>query len=297
MANKRITEVDYASTINSDDCLFVNQGGILKQVKKKNVLNDIIPVELGGTGATSIEDALTNLKAIGFKGTLTSADDLDKIIYDGIYVYATDDMPANAPYSNAAVILVFGSSSTTYQKIQIAIRYGEAGHMSFRGMLRTWQDWTEVSISGHTHAATDITSGTLQIEQGGTGATSRKKAYEKIAFIGANPLDSSTEDTPAKWSGFGNGYAWISAKGQLVDQPAQWGLMLNICYTGEVFQIWNTQSGGGAYFRSGNSTSGWSGWKEVVTLDKGKLILNSNQYGTTLPAAGTKGRIFFKKAT
>ena len=42
-----------------------------------------------------------------------------------------------------------------------------------------------------------------------------------------------------------------------------------------------------------NATDGANGLKNLFAA--GATILSSNQYGDTLPAAGTKGRIFFKK--
>ena len=42
-----------------------------------------------------------------------------------------------------------------------------------------------------------------------------------------------------------------------------------------------------------NSSDGATGLKNL--FDAGSTILSSHQYGDTLPAAGTKGRIFFKK--
>lgn len=42
-----------------------------------------------------------------------------------------------------------------------------------------------------------------------------------------------------------------------------------------------------------NATDGSTGLKNL--LADGAMILSSNQYGDALPAAGTPGRIFFKK--
>ena len=62
MANKRITDVDYTSVLNDNDSLFINQGNVLKQVKKGSVILDVAH---GGTGATDGETALKNLFASG----------------------------------------------------------------------------------------------------------------------------------------------------------------------------------------------------------------------------------------
>ena len=58
MANKRITDVDYIESLNSDESFFVNQNNALKQVNKNNI---IFNVANGGTGATTVEEAHKNL--------------------------------------------------------------------------------------------------------------------------------------------------------------------------------------------------------------------------------------------
>jgi hypothetical protein len=101
-----------------------------------------------GVTATATElnyltGALSN--ALAYRGILTSSDDMNDVKNDGVYVYATSSVPTNAPYSNAAVVLVFGSESTSSRKVQIGIRYGDSGKMSFRALYNSsWQEWTEV---------------------------------------------------------------------------------------------------------------------------------------------------------
>lgn len=85
--------------------------------------------------------------AKGFQRVLTSADDCDNLFDDGVYVYSTASVPANAPFENAAVIEVFGADSTTTQKIQRAYRYGEAGHSAFRPLYNSkWGVWAKPLI-------------------------------------------------------------------------------------------------------------------------------------------------------
>lgn len=60
MANKRITDVDYLESLNSDESFFINQNNTLKQINKSNVVFDVVN---GGTGATTAEEALANLGA------------------------------------------------------------------------------------------------------------------------------------------------------------------------------------------------------------------------------------------
>lgn len=60
MANKRITDVDFLDSLNSDESFFVNRNNSIKQINKKNVVMEIVN---GGTGATTAEQALINLGA------------------------------------------------------------------------------------------------------------------------------------------------------------------------------------------------------------------------------------------
>ena len=63
----------------------------------------------------------------GIKRLLTSADDLNNITDNGIYWYLTENVPSHAPYNNASVVEVFGSSSSSTQKMQRVTRYGVSG--------------------------------------------------------------------------------------------------------------------------------------------------------------------------
>ena len=58
MADKRITDVDFISSLASDESFFVNQNNTLKQINKGDVTFGIVN---GGTGANNAADALINL--------------------------------------------------------------------------------------------------------------------------------------------------------------------------------------------------------------------------------------------
>lgn len=160
----------------------------------------------------------------------------------------------------------------------------------------------------------------LPIGSGGTGGTNRADAMYGLAFLGNNPIASTANDTQAAWKALGTGYAFFSATGRLTDQPNQYGLVLNIVNDNDVAQLWFTQPNGAVYRRGANA-NGWSGsWRLIFDsantvpvssggtgstngatglknlFAAGSTVLSSYQYGTTLPAAGTAGRIFFLKA-
>ena len=80
----------------------------------------------------------------GIKRLLTSADDLNNITDNGIYWYLTENVPSHAPYNNASVVEVFGSSSSSTQKMQRVTRYGVSGQSAFRPLIGSvgWLDWS-----------------------------------------------------------------------------------------------------------------------------------------------------------
>lgn len=99
-------------------------------------------------GSKDIALTAANVGALGYVRKLTASDDFDKLVEHGVYYYATDGVPANAPYANAAIVEVFGSGSTTSQTIQRVTRYGAKGYTSFRGGgIGNWTDWAQVATS------------------------------------------------------------------------------------------------------------------------------------------------------
>lgn len=60
MAEKRITDVDFINSLDSNESFFVNKNNTIKQINKGNI---VFSVANGGTGATTAKDALANLGA------------------------------------------------------------------------------------------------------------------------------------------------------------------------------------------------------------------------------------------
>lgn len=60
MANKRITDVDFLESLNSDESFFVNHNNSIRQINRGNITFDIIN---GGTGAKDASGARANLEA------------------------------------------------------------------------------------------------------------------------------------------------------------------------------------------------------------------------------------------
>lgn len=112
MADKRITDVDFLDSLNSDESFFVNQNNAIKQINKSNIVFDastitsgtllsdrlpVTPISKGGTGATDADTALMNLGAVNKAGdTMTgmlcvpSPFRITGATYPAIDVYTTD---------------------------------------------------------------------------------------------------------------------------------------------------------------------------------------------------------------
>ena len=102
-----------------------------------------------------------------------------------------------------------------------------------------------------------------------------------VAFLGNQPISAVANDTTANWVNLGSGYAWYSAGGLLNDQPAQYGFLLNYVNGSDVFQIWNTQSNGPMFMRSGNA-SGWGrSWTKLIDSSTiGSQTVNKAKYAS-----------------
>ena len=110
---------------------------------------------------------------------------------------------------------------------------------------------------------------------------------QAVAYLGENPVKSTADDTTDQWCRIGSGYAWYSTNGLLNDQPAQYGFLLNYVYGSDVFQIWNTQSNGPMFMRSGNA-SGWGrSWTKLIDSSSiGSQTVNKAKYAS-ITAPGT----------
>lgn len=116
------------------------------------------------------------------------------------------------------------------------------------------------------------TFGTLPLAQGGTGATTAAKARENLGAAASSHTHSYLPLSGGTLTGnvtISKNNPWIKLK--------------------------NGDNLG--YFQLSNSTMAiGSTWDNSLKIDSaGCLILTGAMYGTTLPAAGKKGRIFFKK--
>lgn len=151
----------------------------------------------------------------------------------------------------------------------------------------------------HSHDASDITSGTLPltmggtgadlsdvptgaiitksstdkltywnavpIEHGGTGSTTVEKARQNLNYIGLNPITTPEEDIPENWINLGTGVAFINGDGQLNNQPVAWGYLENYTSGSYIFQTLHSLNGNSTVWkRSGTKDKWYSGSENWV---------------------------------
>lgn len=79
-----------------------------------------------------------------------------------------------------------------------------------------------------------------------------------LLFRGWNPISSVDEDTPKKWRELGSGIWMIDWANILIDQPSQWGFLINVVCAEEVAQKFIVQASGETFRRNANGL-GWYG--------------------------------------
>lgn len=108
-----------------------------------------------------------------------------------------------------------------------------------------------------------------------------------FTFLGTDPISSTSSDTTTNWASLGTGYAWYDTTSLLINQPSQWGFVINYKYGGDIFQIWKTQNSGPMYYRNGDNNGWRKSWTKI--LDATDLIVSNTQ-----PSGQAVGGIWYQ---
>ena len=177
MANKRITDVDFLESLNSDESFFVNQNNSIKQINKSNIVFDIAN---GGTGASTAEGALDNL---GIKATATELNYCSGVTsgiqtqFNNIQTQLNYKMSDN-PYS----IELNANGESASHGGYIDFHYGGGGDYTSRII--------ESSSGVVTLNGSEIRTGTVEMKNGGTGASDGATGLNNLFAAGATVLSS-----------------------------------------------------------------------------------------------------------
>lgn len=223
----------------------------------------VVGIANGGTGNTSRHAALTALIAGG--GAETDAN----IVEPGTYVLNTgtgSNLPSETGYY---LLTVFRYDTSDLACGQIALNLS-SNTLYYRVYVTgIWREWS--------HPLTN--NSTIPIANGGTGATTAAEALAALGGISEKSTGIELGQNLNSSSNFG-GYIDFHFNGSTAD------------YTSRLIEI-----DSGTIRNEGNFyTTGYLQSLGGVWLSGGSLFVNPAVYGTSLPSAGTAGRVFFKKA-
>lgn len=243
----------------SNQSLYYGTGDGVQQIKAENVTG-VVGIKHGGTGSSTRSGGLRALinGGRGFTG------DINTLTNTGVYWIKLSDCtngPTSSGYGTMEVI--------SYEAILQRFTY-YTGNIYYRTFANNqWYDWKQIptAVAG--------------IENGGTGASDAATARKNIgamAAMAANPNAIDLGKNLSSSSNFG-GYINFHFNGSTDN------------YTSRLIE---TQSGvirdSGSFVTAGYLQS----FGGILVSGRG-FFVNSDVYGTSLPAAGTAGRVFFKK--
>lgn len=119
-----------------------------------NQLTGPVPVLLGGTGATTAEEALKNLGAL-YRGPIEYSTDIDfNVIFENGFYYLTYQEHKNSPWTDPegkvnGFLFIYGQNNSKYT-VQEFYQSGPTGDNNFRLYKRkcvggTWSDWIKLA--------------------------------------------------------------------------------------------------------------------------------------------------------
>lgn len=170
MTSKKITDVDYIESLNSNESFFVNQNNSIKQINRGNI---VFGIANGGTGASTAAGALSNL---GITATATELNYCDGVT-SSIQTQLNHKMSDN-PY---AIELNANGESASHGGY-IDFHYGGGGdHTS-----RIIESSSGVVMLNNK----EIRTGTVEMSDGGTGATDGANGLKNLLASGSTILSS-----------------------------------------------------------------------------------------------------------
>ena len=129
--------------------------------------------------SSDITLGVTDIGAASYE--VKSSTDFNDVKTPGLYSMRIST--TNAPTSGSYHSLIVNKSDTGDYIQQIAVK-----ESSYEIYIRyyngsSWSSWKQFSMDGHSHATSDITSGTLPIARGGTNATSASTALSNLGGV------------------------------------------------------------------------------------------------------------------
>lgn len=192
-------------------------------------------------------------------------------------VTTNNQTPTYSVASSLSTLVSGEKLSTAFGKIALAVK-NLITHLADDTVHITSSErtaWNGKAAASHNHSATDITSGTLGIARGGTGATSAEAATHSLYAIYGGTVSSTYRITSGKDldSYTTGGTYWCSsasvARG-VSNTPytgSNFTLLVFSPYSTHTYQMLLPNNGGTTttiYLRSRNSGT-WGGWNRITT--------------------------------
>lgn len=224
----------------------------------------IVGIKHGGTGSSTRSGSLCAL----INGGRQFTGDINTLTDTGVYWINLSNCtngPASSGYGTMEVI--------SYEVFLQRFTFYYDGIVYCRTYTNSqWYDWRE--IFG--------VSSTVPISSGGTGASNAATARQNLGAMEANPSGIELGESLPSTAAHG-GYIDFHYNGSTKD------------YTTRLIET----AAGTLAIHGNMDVTGWVQCSNGLWIAHGGFYANNNNdmvYGTSLPTAGNKGRIFFKKA-
>lgn len=208
------------------------------------------------TSGTLDKARLPSIPANKLEGTIPT-DNLPSFV-DDVIEGTLSTFPATGEtgkiYVDTTTNKTYRWSGSKYVEISASLALGETSSTAYRGDRgKVAYDHTTrtdnphkvtaaqvgAAASSHKHSAADVTSGTLPVARGGTGATTRANAIHGLFDNTTFPVTSASDDLPSKWVAAGTGQYRIDSQNYCFGLPLVYAYLLNfVCKDNRnVFQI------------------------------------------------------------
>lgn len=158
--------------------------------------------------------------------------------------------------------------------------------------------WATASAqAAHAEGWETVASGIYSHAEGYLATSSEQASHAEGGNTNASGLFSHAEGSSTTASGYASHSEGWGTIASCESQHVQGRYNIKDTSRKYAHIVGNGSNSGGTITRSNAHTVDWDGnawFAGNVSMD-GNIVLGSHQYGNTLPAAGTVGRIFFKK--
>lgn len=257
--------------------------------------------------STTNKPAAADVGAVTDFGEIAAETDLDTLQDAGFYFVHQSSRAAtlvNAPTTKAFFLLV-GKHAGTYQRV---VEFNTSGaKIYFRNFYyeQGWGSWAReyttsdmpapadigAAASGHKHSASDITSGTLPIARGGTGASTADAALASLGAhsLGAKGTEIASETDLDTINTAGDYYvASATIAATLVNTPltsSGFRLVVEKGYTSNYVRQYAVGVGTSIFTRYYQTS--WSEWEKIITTADSLIFSNKSVASSSFVADST----------